>query len=129
MLGFDFLPAGGREACCGLLDAPLADWLSEVGSLGDDRPVSLSVESGAATPKKLATASHELFKRDFSCFGFSALSISSPELTFASTDFTGSTFGAAGGVLGAPDKSVLRFCGAKEGVPSKFAKEFQWSDI
>jgi hypothetical protein len=40
MLGFNFLPAGGRDACCGLLDALLAVWLSDVflsdvGSLND----------------------------------------------------------------------------------------------
>jgi hypothetical protein len=73
------------------------------------------------TPKKLATASQELLILDFSTFGFSSASSLIASLASDSEGEGGTFEGTAGSDLG--------FCGAKEGVPSKLASEFQWSDM
>jgi hypothetical protein len=114
MLGFDFFvrfPLGGAEADdlagagCGLASSGFASGESLLD----------------VTPKKLATASQELLSLDFSTFGFS--SASSTPASFASgCEVKGIALdGTAGSDLG--------FWGAREGVPSKLASEFQWSDM
>ncbi|MFN9605843.1 MAG: hypothetical protein ACK6A7_20740 [Planctomycetota bacterium] len=66
MLGFSFFE--GVALCPELLDLTGA---------GDERGSGMSDStddsaSFAATPKKLATASQDVFSRDFSAFGFSS---------------------------------------------------------
>ena len=108
-----------------LLDlAGAMGWLDGGSATGDtttdDSMTDESVESSASllvTPKKLATASQEVFSRDFSAFGFSATASGVSSCTGAGT--------IGGSVTGAADSSVFGFCGAREGVPSKLAREFQ----
>ncbi len=74
------------------------------------------------TPKKLATASHEVLIRDFSSFGLAG------STTGASASGTISDTGLDVG-FGGVRPSVFLGVGVNDGVPSKFANEFQWSDI
>jgi hypothetical protein len=114
--------------------------LAALGGAGVGRGSGTSGSSGdsaslAATPKKLATASQDVFSRDFSPFGFSSIG---SDGTVGTTDAFGGLpmFGGGTGFGGLPmfdggtgfgegTGSVLGFWGASEGVPSKLASEFQ----
>ena len=76
--------------------------------------------SGAATPKKVATASQELLRREGSDLGFAG---SGPSDTGCSTSTGCSTRAVAFGGLGGPSDFLI--AGAREGVLSRFAMLFQ----
>ncbi len=76
--------------------------------------------SGAATPKKVATASQELLNRDGSGFAFGA---SIGGVSGSSFRTTGSTGAVAFGGFGGP--SVFLAVGFRDGVLSRFAMLFQ----
>ena len=76
--------------------------------------------SGAATPKKVATASQELLRREGSDLGFAG---SGPGETGCSTATDCSTRAVAFGGLGGPSDFLV--VGAREGVLSRFAMLFQ----
>jgi len=88
MLGLDLLVLGG-----GLGGAEAARVLGAEEEVFSERGGTADSESasGAATPKKLATASQELLSRDRSCLGFSSVSGA-----FV-TDVVGSTVSAGAG--------------------------------
>jgi hypothetical protein len=78
------------------------------------------VGSGAATPKNVATASQELRSLDGSDFGFAG----------STGCATASSVGEDSTTLGGFDAfSVFLVVGLSEGVLSKFAMLFQWSDM
>ncbi len=80
--------------------------------------------SGVATPKKVATASQELRSREVSGFDFAG---SVGGETAGSKAANGSAFVAAfGGLVECSDFLVVGF---REGVLSRFAILFQWSDM
>jgi hypothetical protein len=90
-----------------------------------------STGSLVVTPKKLATASQELLSLDFSTFGFSSASssVKSSVVTWLAGGSTAAGSSGEGADFVGTAGSDLGFCGAREGVPSKLASEFQWSDI
>ena len=90
----------------------------------DDLGSDSCVCSGVATPKKVATASQELRSREGSGFDFSG---SAGGETAGSNGADGSAFAAAFGDL--VECSDFFVVGFREGVLSKFAILFQWSDM
>jgi hypothetical protein len=117
MLGLPLLDGGALEI-----------ELAALGGAGVGRGSRTSGSSGdsaslAATPKKLATASQDVFSRDFSPFGFSSIG---SDGTVGTTDaFGGLPIFDGGTGFGEGTGFVLVFWGAREGVPSKLASEFQ----
>jgi hypothetical protein len=122
--------------------------LSSSGNMGFGGTCSTAISSaGDDTPKKLATASHELRSLDFSATFMGAVGATgdSPLSKGADTSVAEVTFPLGSfrfeswmfespAVVGAsrarfPAASPLGRWGASDGVPSKLASEFQWSDI